>query len=621
MDELGSDLVSRQCCNKKPLDSNRLFQSRNPNIDRWMPAILLLIAAVYYSFYWRSGLLLSGEEGVAAVICQRLNDGQKPIADTFLGYNVGWFYPIAWLFKIAGPNYLLMRIYFCLLATLSGLAAYLTVRMATRKSFLAAATGLLVILMPGVIGRNYMGLLGNLGMLTILGAFILPHRRTPLQILWMVALGISISLAWLIRIDLGFFQTALFLLTAVLFILKPEPGILRRLGLAATATALLCASFVAIQAPVYQDAAQRGFGRQLAEQYWIWPSMLRSEALHLLSQCTRPHIPVTASTAAPTASPSPTQKAQAQDENSSSSASYNETSLNRPPLRDILHAPKFKDRTFALLIYLPIPVSLLFIGWGGVLILSSLISRNLAGWKNGAVLLVSTGSALVLFPQYFFWRPDMMHLAEFMVPFMVTLVIGLYLAASGWPASSICKRILLFLIMIPATLDLGLYAIKGWQTDGAGSIAASRKRHLEFTALNGVHVKLNPQEFSRSVLLRDSILSHSKKGDYVVCYPYFPMVNFMADRPSYEYNLYADNAIPPERFFSDAVANMRKYRPAVIVIGTGKVNSTESSRFQNWASKTYAYIKEHYSLVASKDEMEIYASKPATTPSREPTRP
>jgi hypothetical protein len=175
--------------------------------------------------------------------------------------------------------------------------------------------------------------------------------------------------------------------------------------------------------------------------------------------------------------------------------------------------------------------------------------------------------------------------------------------------------------MIPATFDLGLYAIKGWQTDGAGSIAASRKRHLEFTALNGVHVKLNPQEFSRSVLLRDSILSHSKKGDYVVCYPYFPMVNFMTDRPSYEYNLYADNAIPPERFFSDAVANMRKYRPAVIVIGTGKVNSTESSRFQNWASKTYAYIKEHYSLVASKDEMEIYASNPATTPSPEPTRP
>jgi len=44
----------------------------------------------------------------------------------------------------------------------------------------------------------------------------------------------------------------------------------------------------------------------------------------------------------------------------------------------------------------------------------------------------------------------------------------------------------------------------------------------------------------------------------------------------------------------------------VIVIGTGKVNDTESSRFPNWASKTYNYIKEHCTLVASDDEIEIY---------------
>jgi 4-amino-4-deoxy-L-arabinose transferase-like glycosyltransferase len=594
--------------------------------------VLLVAALAYYGIYWRSGLMLSGEEGVAAVIAQRLNAGQLPIVDTFLGYNVGWFYPIAFIFKLTGPNYLIMRAYFFLMAGMAGMAAYTTVWLVSRRALLSFVAGLLVILMPGVIGRNYMGFLGVLGMLVLLGTFILPPRRTALQIVWMVALGISTSLAWLIRIDLGFFQTALFLLTALLFILKPERGTLRRLGLAATATALLCASFIAIHGPVYRDAAQRGFGRQLAEQYWVWPSMIRSGALQLLNQYTKPRVPIPASTTAPIGTPTPiqgaspatpstTQMTQAPKEIPASSASYSETSLKRPSVADILHATKLKDRAFALLIYLPVPVSALVIAWGLLLLLGSLVSRDPELWKQGGILLVSIGSSLSLFPQYFFWRPDMIHLGEFMVPFTVTLVIGLYLAASGWPDSSRWKRVLLFLIMIPATLDLGLYAIKGWQTDGAGSIAASRKRHLEFTALNGVHVKLNSQEFSRSVLLRDSILSHSKKGDYVVCYPYFPMVNFMTDRPSYEYNLYADNAIPPERFFSDAVANMRKYRPAVIVIGTGNVNSTEASRFQNWASKTYAYIKEHYSLVASKDEMEIYASQPATTPSPEPTRP
>jgi hypothetical protein len=87
------------------------------------------------------------------------------------------------------------------------------------------------------------------------------------------------------------------------------------------------------------------------------------------------------------------------------------------------------------------------------------------------------------------------------------------------------------------------------------------------------------------------------------------MVNFMTDRPSYEYNLYSDNAIPAEQFFDQAKANFERYQPAVIVIGTGKVNDTESSRFQNWASKTYAFIKERYELVASDSELEIYKPK------------
>jgi hypothetical protein len=581
--------------------------------------ILVIVALCYYAFYWRCGLMLSGEEGVAAVVAQRLNAGERPIVDTFLGYNLGWFYPIAWLFKVTGPNYLVLRAYFFLLGILSGLTAYFTIHLVTRKSRLAFAIGLLVILMPGVIGRNYMGLLGNLGMLTILGVFLIPSQKRGRRLLWMIAAGVSISLAWLIRIDLGFFQTILFLLTATLYSLKPEQGLTRRLASTALALTILLGSFLAIQGPVYTDALRRGFGKQLADQYWIWPSMIKGGAQQVASQCTKVFQPAPVPVPAPysstetkalPSSPSPT----AGSALPASSASYSDTSLKRPPLSDILHARKFKDRIFALLIYLPIPVSLLFIGWGLLLIFESWISKNIARWRKGGYLLVSTGSALVLFPQYFFWRPDMVHLAEFMVPFMVTLVIGISLVLSGWRNSSWWKRLLLAVIVIPAALDLGLYAIKGWQTDGAGSIAASRRRHLEFTALNGVHVKLNPQELALNTLLRDTILSHSKPGDYVVCYPYFPMVNFMTDRPSYEYNLYADNALPPQQFFEQAKSNIERHRPAVIVIGTGKVNDTESSRFPNWASRTYAYIKEHCTLVASDDEVEIYALNPGSLP-------
>jgi len=233
-------------------------------------------------------------------------------------------------------------------------------------------------------------------------------------------------------------------------------------------------------------------------------------------------------------------------------------------------------------------------------------------WLNGGVLLVSTGSALVLFPQYFFWRPDMMHLAEFMVPFMVALALGVSLALDEFRRSGPLSRTGLILIIVMASLELGIYLIKGWQTDGVGSIAACRRRHQEFAALNGVRVKLNPEELSRATLLRDSVLSHSKPGEYVVCYPYLPMVNFMTDRPSYEYNLYADNALPAEQFFDQAKSNIQIHHPSVIVIDTGRINDTEASRFSNWASKTYAFIKDHYSLVASDKEVEIYALNPGS---------
>ena len=587
------------------LNLGTLFQSRGAGI-------LVIVALCYYTFYWRCGLMLSGEEGVAAVVAQRLNAGERPIVDTFLGYNLGWFYPIAWLFKVAGPNYLVLRAYFFLLGILSGLAAYFTIHLVTRRSRLAFATGLLVILMPGIIGRNYMGLLGNLGMLTILGVFLIPSQKRGHRLLWMIAAGVSISLAWFIRIDLGFFQTILFLLTATLYLLEPERGLIRRLASTALALTILLGSFLAIHSPVYTDALRRGFGKQLADQYWIWPSMIKGGAQQVAAQCTKVFQPAPVPVPAPyssteakalPSSPSPTTGS----ELPATSASYSDTSLKRPSLSAILHARKFKDRIFALLIYLPIPVSLLFIGWGLLLILESWISKNVAHWLSGGVLLVSTGSALVLFPQYFFWRPDMVHLAEFMVPFMVALVIGIYLVLSCWRNTPWWKRLFLAVILILAALDLGLYAIKGWQTDGAGSIAASRRRHLEFTALNGVHVKLNPQELELNTLLRDTILSHSKPGDYVVCYPYFPMVNFMTDRPSYEYNLYADNALPKEQFFTEAKANILRFHPAIIVIGTGRINDTESSRFQNWASDTYGYIREHFRLVASDNEVEIYA--------------
>jgi len=67
----------------------------------WAPAILVLFALFYYGSYALSGLARAGEGGTIAVIAQRIDEGQRPIVDTFLGYNILWYYPVAWLFRIA----------------------------------------------------------------------------------------------------------------------------------------------------------------------------------------------------------------------------------------------------------------------------------------------------------------------------------------------------------------------------------------------------------------------------------------------------------------------------------------------------------------------------------------
>jgi len=603
---------------KKSIQSSAInLHLRSFNKHHWI-LLILLIAIVYYSVFWRSGLILSGEEGVAAVIAQRLNLGQLPIVDTFLGYNVGWFYPIAFLFKVTGPNYLVMRAYFFVMAFLEGMAAYFTVWFGSSKVRLSFLAGLLVTLMPGLIGRNYMGLLGVLGILTLQRVFVLTPKKTLPHIVWIVALGVSISLAWLIRIDLGVFQTILFLLCSFLYLLKPQDGFGRRFVLVVVAWVVLAASIVAIQGPIYRDAVQRGFSDGFTQQYLVWPSMIRNSAFKLLNSFTKPQTAAQKQKTL-TAENSPEPSSITTDTESKPvaphhkeapvSASYSDVSLKRPPLGDILHGAIFKDRIFTILIYFPVFVSPLIVLWGILLVLISLLTRDSQLWRQGGILLVSTGNALALFPQYFFWRPDLIHLGEFMVPFMVALILALYIACSEWHDRRGLGRLGLLIVLLAAGTNLSIYILKGWQTDSVGSIAASRHRHLEFNASNGVHVKLNPVELSRAILLRDSILNNSKQGDYVVCYPYFPMVNFMTDRPSYEYNLYADNSLKPEIFFNQATANMERFHPAVIVIGTGKVNDTESSSFQNWASKTYAFIKERYELVASDSELEIYKPK------------
>ena len=177
-------------------------------LRKWGALAVAILAVLYYALYYRSGLNFSGEGGTVAIVAMRLLEGQRPIVDTFLGYNVMWFYPVSWLFKLTGPDYTALRIFFFSLCTLTGVLAFLVVRRVSGNGCYSVLIALGPVLIPGMLFRNYMAFIVMLNMLVLLEAWVFEQSKRLRQICWMTAAGAVLGLTYLLRIDLGAFFTA-----------------------------------------------------------------------------------------------------------------------------------------------------------------------------------------------------------------------------------------------------------------------------------------------------------------------------------------------------------------------------------------------------------------------------
>ncbi len=579
--------------------------------DKWEVWIVLIFAFLYYASYYRSGLNLGGEGGTVGVIAMRLLEGQKPIVDTFLGYNVLWFYPIAWLFEIFGPYFLVIKIYFFSLCTITALLATFLVRRATGSSVLAAGTGLLLVLIPGMQFRNYLPFLAVLNMVTLSQAFVFPHKGYWQRGIWMILAGLALGLTYLIRIDLGHLMTVLVLALLLVFPWSTALGPFRGWGMGLGGVLTIGIFAVALHIPMLWYAHQRGFQQQFLGQYEGWANYIKSQAGEQIynnfkQMCRIPprqikepgSVPVTTAT---TAAQKDTQ-----------------ATLSRPSVSDVIQ-DKSVRRMFAWIVYFPIPIAILiFVGMGALWLVSAL-KRNFEECQRTLGILVALGCALTLFPQYFFFRPDTPHVSEFMVPFVVTMVLACTQAARMVQRSGRALTwgytLILFFFCIP---DVVAHVSNGLRRESSGSFAARHHRNMEFVASNGVRVLVNPEEFSDLHGLYSAIVDHSKPTDWLICYPYSPTINFMTNRRSYEYNLYTDNATGGKKFDSVTIEKILRFRPAVIVISNNPINRNEFSCFKNWAAPTYEFIKDHYKLVGVYGSHEVYAwKKDSPTPRKE----
>jgi hypothetical protein len=132
------------------------------------------------------------------------------------------------------------------------------------------------------------------------------------------------------------------------------------------------------------------------------------------------------------------------------------------------------------------------------------------------------------------------------------------------------------------------------------------KRTKFFRAENGVNVFVTSRELAGLTAIQRIIHDHTGPDDYVVGYPYSPGINLLANRRTYERNVYVDNASRSDNWDADAIARIERYKPAVIVLSDWDVNGTNASRFSVWAVKTKTYIQTHYVNQGTYLEFEIF---------------
>ena len=549
-----------------------------------MPLILVAFALIYYSLYANAGLNLGGEGGTAGVVAMRLMAGQRPFVDTFLGYNVMWFLPVAGLFELTGPNYLVLRWYFFAFCVASGLLTYFVVHGYTRNPWFSAIPALLVILVPGMIFRNYMPFLGVLNAFLLTRAFVMRRESSWKTFAWMIAAGAGLGITFLFRIDLGIFCTIIFFGLAVLYPLGERGAFLRRgkLALAGAAGGLLLAW--AIHLPVWSDAKARGYDRAFLEQYTGWLGMIRSELEHQVSDLAKKTPPP--APAAPVAAAVPKPDADSWEDRGA---------LARPKISDALHARRWSERAFAISAYLPIVISAIAIMVGGIALILALFRRD-ANAKDGLLYpLTVLGCALVLLPQFLFFRPDTPHLSEMMVPFFSALALLIWMSVERARQSrSFPVRISAGGFAVLCVAMGAVYFSHAFPKESSGSISAKKKTSREFRALNGVDVRLRERDAVWLSALRDAVLRHSSPGEFVLCLPYSPTINFMTDRPSPLYNLYVDNATESRRFIEMFPKFIADTSPAVVVIDERAINQNEISRFRNWAPGPYQWLFNNY---------------------------
>lgn len=513
----------------------------------------------YYALYSNSGYNFS-DAGNYAQICYELLLGRDP-NDLVIGYGILWFKIGELLFHAFGVTYSLVKLLFFFCIALTNVLIFYTVSLATGCRWLAFGAALIAMLVPAFPATSFYALCV---MLNVAAQMRLALGRPRLK--HAALAGGVLAFTFQIRPDFGY----VFAVPLIAVIILISFGSVHRSGDArpiSRARSLVLAAafgFFGILALGFIAAVAGGYAGVFLRQFLEYPAMMAGYFLDGMSD-------LLVGSATPDASAA--------------------ALLQRPSALDIFSADA-EALQLSLLIYLPVLILAGFVFAVAVRAARLFKSQRIA---ELAPSLVALSAAAATLPHYFFYRPDMSHIANFMPGYIVLIAVfvnHLYTAYRGsgaaWRRSSIA------LVTFVLIANLGLYLWVGLQSPATGSIAVATGRTTPFIAENGVNVRVTPDEEADLEFLRDVITQNSNEKEMIVCVPYCPGVAFMTGRRMLLPNFYVDDTylLNQPNWLPNAITMTRSAKPAVVIVIDWAINGTEQSRFTNWAAPYIRLVEE-----------------------------
>ena len=523
-----------------------------------------VVSALYYASYINTGFNFS-DAGNYAQISYELFLG-RDVQDLAINYGVLWFKAGEVLFRAFGVDFTLISLFFYFCIVITNVLIFYAVHIVTRNLPLALAAALVAALVPAFPPTAFYAFCVaiNVAAQVRLATGALRFRDAALT-------GIVLAVTFQIRPDFGYVFTAP-LLALIALAAFTKYGRTRDLAAGAVS------GFFATLLLGVGAAFIGGYESVLFQQLLSYPGVLAAYLVDGIRSL------------------------------------FFGASLVQGPAVGLLTRPGFAhllsgDASLAaltVLIYLPVVVLAGFAVWNVYVFLRSPRDDRFAVGAQALVILSGAAAAL---PHYFFYRPDLSHIANFMPGYIVLVVVfatQLFRHFKSQP--EIWGKALMTGAVVFLVLNLSTYLAMGLANPGTGSRAIAKDRTETFSASNGVDVTVTPAELSELTFLRDVVMEHSQAGDEIVCVPYCPGIAFMTERRMLLRNFYVDDTVLATQpyWIDNAIRLTRRARPPVIVVIDWAVNGTQRSRFPIWAERYVSAVRNLSRKVVVNGNITVY---------------